>query len=218
MTGLLRLGVIPAAMPSVSFLTARFCAAHPAATVEVQSLNSRSIQRGLDAFEIDAGLTYLENEPLENVRRAPLYRERYVLVTHHANGLAKRKTITWAEAAQERLCLLSEDMQNRRIINNVFESWDWRSSRRWSAIPISACAPICGTAALPVLFRTHCLMCSPVHAIWWNSILSSRSTASSSDLFLTDRDPVPPMANALIAALRGADAAGDLAAVPRGKI
>ena len=72
LVGTLRLGVIPAAMPSVSFLTARFCKAHPLADVEIQSLNSRAIQRALDAFELDGGLTYLENEPLENVRRIPL--------------------------------------------------------------------------------------------------------------------------------------------------
>jgi DNA-binding transcriptional LysR family regulator len=122
MVGTLRLGVIPAAMPSVSFLTARFCKDHPAADVEIQSLNSRTIQRGLDAFELDAGVTYLENEPLENVRRIPLYHEHYVLVVRQENPLAARRSVTWTEAASEKLCLLSEDMQNRRVLNNVAAS------------------------------------------------------------------------------------------------
>src|SRR5580698_10059879 len=122
MVGTLRLGVIPAAMPSVSFLTARFCKEHPAADVEIQSLNSRAIQRGLDAFELDAGVTYLENEPLENVRRVPLYHEHYVFVTRREHPFAARRTVTWSEAAGERLCLLSEDMQNRRILNNILTS------------------------------------------------------------------------------------------------
>ena len=81
LVGTLRLGVIPAAMPCVSFLTTRFCSDHPTADVEIQSLNSRAIQRGLDAFELDGGITYLENEPLENVRRIPLYHEHYEFVT-----------------------------------------------------------------------------------------------------------------------------------------
>ncbi|HEY8033888.1 MAG TPA: LysR family transcriptional regulator [Methylocella sp.] len=81
LTGSLRLGIIPAAMPLVSCLTARFSSAHPAATVEVTSMTSRAIQKGLDAFELDAGVTYLDNEPLEHVRRVPLYNERYVFVT-----------------------------------------------------------------------------------------------------------------------------------------
>lgn len=122
LTGTLKLGVIPAAMPAVSFLTARFCKAHPAATVEVQSLTSRAIQDGLDAFELDGGITYLENEPLQRVRRLPLYRERYVFVARRDHRLAGRASVTWTEAAGERLCLLSEDMQNRRIINNLASS------------------------------------------------------------------------------------------------
>ena len=112
LSGVLRIGTVPAAMPSVALLTGRFCAAHPAATVEVQSMTSCAIQRALDTFEIDAGLTYLENEPLQHVRRMRLYHERYILVIRDAERFAGRRTITWAEAAKERLCLLSEDMQD----------------------------------------------------------------------------------------------------------
>ncbi|WP_247893636.1 LysR substrate-binding domain-containing protein [Azospirillum endophyticum] len=72
-------------MPAVSYLTARFAAAHPAATVEIRSMTSRAIQQGLDAFELDGGLTYLDNEPLDNVRRMSLYRERYAFATHRTN-------------------------------------------------------------------------------------------------------------------------------------
>ena len=122
LTGTLRLGVIPAAMSAVAFLTSRFVEAHPAAHVEIRSLTSRAIERGLEAFELDAGVTYLENEPLANVRKVPLYTERYVLAARRGHPATASATITWKEAAAERLCLLSEDMQNRRIINNVAAS------------------------------------------------------------------------------------------------
>ena len=39
------------------------------------------IQRGLDDYTLDVGLTYLDNEPLVHVRTIPLYRERYGLLT-----------------------------------------------------------------------------------------------------------------------------------------
>ena len=35
----------------------------------------------LDNLEIDAGITYLENEPLGRVSTVPLYQERYRLLT-----------------------------------------------------------------------------------------------------------------------------------------
>lgn len=38
--GTLRLGVIPAAMPTVALLTAPFCAKHPGVTVDIQSVSS----------------------------------------------------------------------------------------------------------------------------------------------------------------------------------
>src|SRR3546814_8394454 len=69
LVGELRFGVIPAAMPAVSFITARFCDANPGATVSIRSLTSRAIAEGLDGFALDGGLTYLENEATENVRR-----------------------------------------------------------------------------------------------------------------------------------------------------
>lgn len=122
LTGVLRLGVIPAAMPAIAFLTAPFSAAHPGVLIDIQSLTSRMIQRGLDAFELDAGVTYLENGPLENVKSAPLYDERYVFVTQAKTPLSRRDVITWTQAAQEKLCLLGDEMQNRRILDNVARS------------------------------------------------------------------------------------------------
>lgn len=123
LTGTLRLGVVPAAMPTVSFLSEQFAARHPLATIEVRSMTSRAIERGLETFEIDGGMTYLENEPLDHVLRLPLYRERYVFACQSGHPLAvSGASITWAEAAAEPLCLLSDDMQNRRILNAIAES------------------------------------------------------------------------------------------------
>jgi len=121
LSGTLRFGAIPAALPSVSMLTGPFCARHPGVAVQVHSMTSIAIQRGLDNFDLDAGLTYLENEPLKHVRRLPLYTERYVFVAKSSLLSGDRSRITWAEAATYPLCLLQPDMQNRRIINQIFQ-------------------------------------------------------------------------------------------------
>ena len=120
LTGTLRLAAIPAALPAVPLLTTPFCARHGAVSVQIRSLSSIAIQRGLDELEIDAGLTYLENEPLTRVRRLLLYRERYLFITGSEDPLSDRGSIGWAEAATRPLCLLTPDMQNRRIINQIF--------------------------------------------------------------------------------------------------
>lgn len=119
-TGQLRLGVIPTALPMVTHLVAPFTARYPGIRVTITSLSSRQVQRGLDNFELDAGITYLDNEPLTGVRMQPLYSERYFLLTQRAGAPANRADITWAEAARLPLCLLTTDMQNRRIADSAF--------------------------------------------------------------------------------------------------
>lgn len=120
LSGRLRIGAIPTSLSSVSLLTTPLCQLHPGIGVEVHSLNSMQIERALHAFELDAGLTYLDSEPLSGVRALPLYRERYVLLTPADGPLGARRTVTWAEAAEVPLALLTEDMQNRRIVNAIF--------------------------------------------------------------------------------------------------
>ncbi|HWZ58375.1 MAG TPA: LysR family transcriptional regulator [Gemmatimonadaceae bacterium] len=120
LTGRLKLGVVPAALPMVALVTTPFADRYPETTTTVLSLSSKEIQRGLDDFDLDVGLTYLDNEPLVRVRTVPLYRERYLLVTPNDGPFTGRKTVTWREASTLRLALLTPDMQNRRIIDTHF--------------------------------------------------------------------------------------------------
>jgi DNA-binding transcriptional LysR family regulator len=75
--GELRLGAIPTAMPIVSLLTGPYWEAYPDIRQMVQSLSNEEIIRRLDNFELDMGLTYLEDQNLERFRVLPLYREHY---------------------------------------------------------------------------------------------------------------------------------------------
>ena len=205
LSGVLRLGVIPAAMPVVGMLVEAFCATHPAATVEIRSLSSKAIQSDLHDFELDAGLTYLDNEPLAQVCRTPLYLERYLFATAVNGPLAGRAQISWREAAGQRLCLLSDDMQNRRILNAVFEQQqlDFRPdvvansflavlsqlrTGAWSSIVPHSFGHLFGeqrdVALIPLV--------EPMHR-------------QSVGLVTSDREPAPPMARALEACARGVD-------------
>ncbi|MEO5640419.1 MAG: LysR family transcriptional regulator substrate-binding protein, partial [Sphingomicrobium sp.] len=205
LTGALRLGVIPAAMAVVGTLLDPFCAAHPAVTVEIRSMTSKAIEQDLGAFELDAGLTYLDNEPLRGVRRVPLYLEHYLFACPAGHPLADRAHVRWSEAAKERLCLLSEDMQNRRILDGVFAGQNivihpdvvsnsflailsQLRSGGWSTIVPHSFAALFGgqpdIALVPLI--------EPVHL-------------QSIGLVTTDREPAPPLARALEAAVRTID-------------
>ena len=76
----------------------------------------------LENFEVDAGLTYIDNEPLGRMRAVPLYLEQYRLLTSADSPLGERDQVTWAEVGRMPLCLLTPDMQNRRIIDSLLHA------------------------------------------------------------------------------------------------
>jgi DNA-binding transcriptional LysR family regulator len=119
LVGHLRLAAIPTALAMVSALTTPFRARHPAVRFTILSNSSIEVLNALDNLEIDAGITYLDNEPLGRVRSVPLYRERYRLMIAADAPLGNREQVTWAEVARIPLCLLTPDMQNRRIIDRL---------------------------------------------------------------------------------------------------
>lgn len=117
LSGRIRLGVIPTALSMASELTMAFAKRHPNVRFTIFSRTSVEILAMLENLEIDAGVSYLDNEPLGHVTTVPLYRERYTLVCAPGHILFERHEVGWAEVGSAPLCLLTPDMQNRRIID-----------------------------------------------------------------------------------------------------
>jgi len=122
LTGMLRIAAIPTALAMVAELTTPYRLRHPNVQFTIWSRTSIEILELLDNLEIDAGITYLGNEPVGKVNTVPLYRERYRLLTSADAPFGNRESVTWAEVAQVPLCLLTPDMQNRRIIDRLLKS------------------------------------------------------------------------------------------------
>jgi DNA-binding transcriptional LysR family regulator len=121
LSGHVRIAAIPTALAMTPRLTTPFHEKHPAVTFSIISRTSIEVLTLLDNFEIDIGITYLDNEPLGRVASVPLYSERYQLITAAGTPYSERKSVTWAEVSTLPLCLLTPDMQNRRIINRHLE-------------------------------------------------------------------------------------------------
>ncbi|MBB3965366.1 LysR family transcriptional regulator [Rhizobium metallidurans] len=119
LAGHIRIAAIPTALSMLPQLTAPFQERHPDVTFSIVSRNSLQVLSMIENLEIDAGITYLENEPLGRVTSVPLYAEQYNLITAAGSPLSDRESVTWKEVGDIRLCLLTADMQNRRIINQL---------------------------------------------------------------------------------------------------
>ena len=128
LSGRLRIAAIPTTLAMVERLTTPYRARHPNVQFTIYSRNSLEILDLLENLEIEAGITYVENEPLGRVSTVPLYQERYRLLTSADAPLGNRDSVTWAEVSQVPLCLLTPDMQNRRIIDRLLQDRRQRSA------------------------------------------------------------------------------------------
>jgi DNA-binding transcriptional LysR family regulator len=197
LAGHLTLAAVPTALPVAAELTTPFQAKHPGVRFTVLSKTSREILSMLDDFQIDAGLTYLDNEPLGELHTVPLYHERYQLLTRAGAPLSERVTVTWADVARIPLCLLTPDMQNRRIIDrlllNAATPPPLESNSMlvlFSYARIGECACVVSEKLVSVLSVSEPLRAIPIvepREIYTIGLVSAR------------REPIPPLTRALAA-------------------
>ncbi len=202
LTGRVVIGGIPSALPMIPLLTQKIRAIHPGIDFTVLSHSSEEILRGLADFSIDVGISYLDNEPIEGLLATPLYVERYCLFVPETHPLASRATVTWLEASQVPLCLLTPNMQNRRIIDRAFEDANCHPVtclETNSVINLCSNVRLMGLASIMPQYILDVLgTLSGVKAI----PLTAPKVEHSVGLVVADRDPLSP----LIEALRGAAA------------
>jgi DNA-binding transcriptional LysR family regulator len=196
LTGYLKIGAIPATLPVISLLTTPFANRHPHIHTVIRSFTSIEIQRGIDELTLDVGMTYLDNEPLARVRRFHLYSEHYIFLTRQRPSTEDQKTISWAEAASHPLCLLTSDMQNRRIIDMYFREagaevnaaietnslttlWSHLKFGQWSTVVPNSFLSLIGN--VDGLIALALVEPDASHAV---------------GLVASDRDPLPPAARA----------------------
>lgn len=122
LVGHIRIAAVPTAQAMVSALTTPYRAKHPGVRFTILSRTSVQILSMLENLEVDAGITYLDNEPLGKVRSVPLYAEEYRLLTSITSPLGDQEQVTWAQVGHIPLCLLTPNMQNRRIIDKLLRA------------------------------------------------------------------------------------------------
>jgi len=122
LVGQVRIAAIPTALAMSAMLTTPYRAKHPEVRFTILSCTSIQVLSLIENLEVDAGLTYLDNEPLGRVNTVPLYSEEYRFLTSSTGALGSRDQVTWAEVGKVPLCLLTPDMQNRRIIDGLLRS------------------------------------------------------------------------------------------------
>jgi len=92
----------------------------PGIAVKLLSLCAEELIRQLDGYELDVGLTYLDDPRLKGFNTLSLYCERHVLLARNPAWGLFGGELSWRDAAELPLCLLTPNMQNRRLIDAAF--------------------------------------------------------------------------------------------------
>lgn len=198
--GRLVLGVIPAALTMVTALTRALLARQPRVGIRLLSQSSIEIQRGLESFDLHAGVTYLDNEPLTRVRTLPLYQERYVLLTRPDPALAGRTSVAWAEVAELPLCLMVPEMQNRRIVDAAFAQAGVRPVPAVETDSLSALVSHAREGGLAAVAPDHLLRRLGADKGLLALPLTEPEIVHTVGLVVADREPTPPLVAELWAA------------------
>lgn len=201
LSGRLRIGVVPTALTFIAKLPAILRKRHPGLAIQILSANSQQIVQGLEDFTLDAGLTYLDSKFPSGLQFEPIYEEHYVLLA--PPDLAPRASgdATWLEAAELPLCLLTPDMRNRRIIDEVFAEVGVSPVPVMETNAFTAALAQVATGAAATIAPELLADSLPVGENTVRLRLKEPVLSKSIGMVVAERDPVPPAVTALLKAV-----------------
>lgn len=120
--GTLRTGAIPASLPLMPLLMQGCLQRYPHIRHQLHTLSAAETLRRIAQFELDLGVSYLDDERLGDFETVPLFRERYVAVASDPAVFAGISTMGWREAVELPLCLFTGNLQCRRGMNAAFDA------------------------------------------------------------------------------------------------
>jgi DNA-binding transcriptional LysR family regulator len=122
LVGEFRLAAIPAALPIVGPFANALLSMNADLSINVVTGTSREIEQRLQANEFDAGLTYLDHEPLANMLSIPIHQEQHLVIARKGRFFEGQDDVEWRDLAHQPLCLLHQGMQFRRILDRNFSN------------------------------------------------------------------------------------------------
>jgi len=207
LSGHLKIAAIPTALAMVAEITTPYRERHPNVRFTIISRTSMETLALLENLEVDAGITYLDNEPVGRVTAIPFYEEHYRLITAPEGPLGERERVTWAELGSVPLCLLTPDMQNRRIIDGLLVGAGVRAKPTLESNSVTVLSSHIRTgrwsSIMPARLANTLGLTDRMHAI----PIVEPEAAHTVGLVVPHREPMTPLALALVAEVRNAAAA-----------
>jgi DNA-binding transcriptional LysR family regulator len=198
MRGTLRLALAPVTMSIVSLLTTPFADRYPNVTISITSRTLRDLERDFRNFDVDVGVSYLDAVEQPGLRPYLLYDESYYLLVPDGHELSDRRTIDWREVGELPLCMLAPTLQNRVVLNRIFE--------RVGVAPQVVIETDCSLGLFAHMRSNKWLTVVPHSYFYllgdWGFIRSipivNPVVTSAIGLLIQERNPIPPVVQAFL--------------------
>ncbi|MFT5657089.1 MAG: DNA-binding transcriptional LysR family regulator [Gammaproteobacteria bacterium] len=118
--GRLRIGAMPTSSPMLPIVARQFQKHYPSVQVDIQFMGIDQLKLSLKNFELDIGITDLDQLSDTRLETLALYEEPLYLLLPNNDWLDDRPEVTWADAAKLPLCLLSQTMRERQMMDEAF--------------------------------------------------------------------------------------------------
>jgi len=124
-SGRISIGAVPTMIPLATRFAIFIQAHYPLVTPQIFSLSAFEIEKRLEDSSIDFGFSYFSRatELKNHLGYLKQLDEKYFFVRksdQSSAGLVMREPMTWANAAQHPLCLLTPEMFHRSIVDHAF--------------------------------------------------------------------------------------------------
>lgn len=208
--GRLRIGAMPMSSPLLPMFSRLFNELHPSVQIDIQFLGFDQMTLGLTNFELDVGITYLDQQPLDRFNTMPLYEDRLCLLLPDNDWLSKKSTVTWKDAAKLPLCLLSPLMHERGIMDQAFADADCRPRPQMESNSIFQLAFHVMSGDVATIVPQNFTKANNAFMGTREKVLIKPTISQKIGLVWAKGTPIQPMAKATVDLMEGAVSTGQL--------
>jgi DNA-binding transcriptional LysR family regulator len=211
LSGHLRLGAMPTSSPILPFITRQFLQLHPGVQIQVSFLGLDEMRVKLSSFDLDVGITYIDQKQPTPLVSLPLYKEHLSLLIPKGSPYAAAASMTWSETADIPLCLLPSDMHERQIIDSAFASVGKAPTPQIESDSIVNLAFHTMQGNVATIIPSHFIHVAGAFPGTRIVRLVKPSVIREVGLIWVGGDPILPMAKAMLNLLKSFAASGELA-------
>jgi len=212
MQGRLRIGAMPMSSPLLPIFSRIFNERYPSVQIDIQFLGFDQMTLGLTNFELDVGITYLDQQPLDRFMTMPLYEDRLSLLLPDNDWLDEKPTVTWEDAATLPLCLLSPFMHERGIMDDAFSEANCEPRPKMESNSIFQLAFHVMSGDVATIVPENFTRANNAFKGTHEKVLSNPTISQKIGLVWAKGTPIQPMAKATVDLMQEAVSGGQLQA------